>query len=116
MALALQDPLRVGTTLGKIQLPAFAPLERSLDDPAVRAWSVMAGARLTGALVVTVDDGVGYIGLLLAGNGVLRFGCREAPDKALISDQQICRLLLRGPLDAAATRVSRVPPATAWRA
>jgi len=107
VALARQDPLRAG---GHKSDPRslHSLLERSLDDPAVRAWIVMTGERLTGALFVIVDDCVGEIGLLLARRGTAPLSVVGEPlQAALSSDQQVCRLLLRGPLDADATRVVR---------
>ena len=107
VALTSRDPLRAG---GHKSDPHSLRLllERSLDDPAVRVWIVMAGERLTGALFVTVDDCVGEIGLLFAGQGTAPLSVVGEPlQVALSSDQQVCRLLLRGPLDADDTRVIR---------
>ncbi len=107
VALVRQDPLRAG---GHKSDPRSlrSLLERSLDEPAVRVWIVMTGERLTGALFVIVDDCVGEIGLLLARHGSAPLSVVGEPlQTALNSDQQICRLLLRGPLDADDTRVVR---------
>jgi hypothetical protein len=83
-------------------------LKRSLDDPSVRVWIVMTGERLEGALFVIVDDCVGEIGLVLARHGSVPFSVVGEPlQAALSSSLQICRLLLRGPLDAGDTRVVR---------
>ena len=80
--LALQDPAASRTTT---QDPSSlrSLLEQSLDDPAVRAWIVMTGTRLTGALVVTIDDCVGEIGLILAERCERSvFGRRETPSES----------------------------------
>ena len=107
VAVALRDPIRVGR-LAKDPGLLHLLVERSLDDPAVRAWIVMTGTRLTGALTVTVDDCVGEIGLILAGHASGALSVIGGPlHRALASDQQVCRLFLRGPLDAASTGVVR---------
>jgi spore coat polysaccharide biosynthesis protein SpsF (cytidylyltransferase family) len=107
VALALHDPLRAGRD-ERDPSSLRSLLERSLDDPAVRAWIVMTDTRLTGALVITVDDCVGEIGLLLARDASVSLSVVGQPlQAALTSDQQMCRLLLQGPLDAATTRVVR---------
>jgi spore coat polysaccharide biosynthesis protein SpsF len=106
VALACQDPLRAGHQSDPRSLRSL--LERSLDDMAVRAWIVVTTQGLTGAIFVTVDDCVGDIGVLLARQGGAPLWVVGNPlQAALSSDEQICRLLLRGPLDADCTRVVR---------
>jgi spore coat polysaccharide biosynthesis protein SpsF len=100
VALARQDPRRAGGLDGDPRTLRSLS-ERSLEDPAVRVWIVMTAERLTGALFVTVDDCVGEIGLLLAKEEKAPLAVVGEPlFAALSSDQQICRLLLRGPLEA----------------
>ena len=82
-ALARQDPLRLGGH--RSDPPALhSLLERSLDDPAVRVWIVTTGERLAGALLVTVDDCVGEIGLLLARQGTAQLSIVGGPLQAAL--------------------------------
>ena len=107
VALGGQDSFRVGgydgdpNRLGSL-------LERSLDDPSVRAWIVVTEERLAGALFVVVDDAVGDIGLLLARHRNPPLSVVGEPlQAALSSDPQVCRLLLRGPFRAGDISVVR---------
>ena len=104
---ALQDPLRA-RRLPRDPSSLRSLLEQSLDDPAVRAWIVMTGTRLTGALVVTIDDCVGEIGLILEVRCErFVFGRRETfSDSADLGSANLSGHL-RGPLDADEPRVVR---------
>jgi len=107
LALARDDPICFGRPIS--DLPSLRLLmERSLDDPAIRAWVVVSEDRLTGALFVTVDDGVGEVGLLLKRKGPPRLLVIGEPLRAAISsDLQLLRLYLPGPLDPDSVRVVR---------